>query len=109
MALSATSLHFYAHPQHVVPMRRSRAGSSRWPPSRPYFHHERILMQPLAGCVAAQLTEKEFYEGRAKPCNPASPRPDTISPCPSWGACYRELRRIPLPKLFDKSLKAFRS
>jgi hypothetical protein len=28
MALSATSLHFYAHPQHVVPMRRSRAGSS---------------------------------------------------------------------------------
>jgi hypothetical protein len=48
--------------------------SPRRPRSGTDIHHERILMRPVASCVAAQLTEKEFYEVRAPAYNSASGR-----------------------------------
>ena len=46
------------------------------------------LLRFLAAYVASVLPKGNS--------NPAQPHPDAIRPCPSWGACYRELRRIPL-------------
>src|SRR5215216_6460821 len=46
------------------------------------------LLRFLAAYVASVLPKGNS--------NPAQPHPDAIRPCPSWGAYYRELRRIPL-------------
>src|SRR5215211_5288271 len=44
------------------------------------------LLRFLAAYVASMLPKGNS--------NPAQPHPDAIRPCPSWGACYRELWRI---------------